>query len=90
MTPTVPLVVPEWLTIRSGSLKPGVRPETQFVMLGAQPLYRLDLRPAGGRNTCAITYTVNGKRLDDETTTYATAHEAFAGGLEQLRVKLGW
>jgi hypothetical protein len=90
MTATTPVVVPEWLTLRSGTLKPGVKPETQFVMIGTQPLYRLDLRPAGGRFTCAVVFTVNGSRLDDGVTTYATPHEAYAGGLEQLRNKLGW
>ncbi|HEV3437902.1 MAG TPA: hypothetical protein VG122_11110 [Gemmata sp.] len=87
---TKALPVPDWLTLRAGSLKPGVRPETQFVLIGDQPLYKLEVRPATGKFTCAISNTVNGKRLDDGTTVYPGAQEAFAGGLEQLRAKLGW
>jgi hypothetical protein len=73
-----------------GSLKPGVRPETQFVLIGGQPLYKLEVRPASGQFACAISNTVNGKRLDDSTTTYANPQAAFNGGLEQLRARLGW
>jgi hypothetical protein len=82
--------VPDWLALRAGSLKPGVRPETQFVLIGGQPLYKLETRPAGGKFTCAISNTVNGKRLDDAASIYPNAQEAFVGGLEQLRAKLGW
>lgn len=90
MTAPTPVVVPDWLALRSGTLKPGVRPETLFVMIGTQPLYRLDLRPAGGRFICAVVCTVNGKRLDDPAITFATTSEAFAGGLDQFRNKMGW
>ena len=82
--------VPDWLILRAGSLKPGVRPETQFVLVGGQPLYKLEVRPATGKFTCAISNTVNGKRLDDGTITYPGTQEAFTGGLDQLRAKLGW
>jgi hypothetical protein len=85
-----PTNVPDWLALRSGSLKPGVRPETQFVLIGGQPLYKLEVRPASGKFTCAISNTVNGKRLDDSSTIYANALAAFSGGLDQLRTKLGW
>ena len=62
---TKALPVPDWLTLRAGSLKPGVRPETQFVLIGDQPLYKLEVRPATGKFTCAISNTVNGKRLEE-------------------------
>ena len=81
--------VPEWLRIRDGSLSPGVRPETLFVAFGGQPHYRLDVRPASGRYTCAVTQTENGRRLDGGKP-YASADAALAGGLEELRAKLGW
>lgn len=81
--------VPDWLTRREGSLTPGLRDQVVFVMLGAQPQYRLDVRPAEGKFACTVTQTVNGRRLDDSTT-YPTADAALAGGLEQLRVRLGW
>jgi hypothetical protein len=81
--------VPDWLRLRDGSLKPGVRDQIVYVMVGDRPDYRLDVRPAGGTFTCAVTQTVNGRRLDDPTT-YPTADAALAGGLDQLRAKLGW
>jgi hypothetical protein len=90
MTAALTLSVPDWLKLRSGLLKPGVRPETQFVLIGDQPLYKLEVRPANGKFTCAISNTVNGKRLDDGTATFPSVPEAFVGGLEQLRAKLGW
>jgi hypothetical protein len=82
--------VPEWLKLRDGALKPGIRPETVFVMVGGQPLYKLEVRPTAGVFACAVTHTVNGKRLDDAGATYPTADAAVAGGLEQLRNVLGW
>jgi hypothetical protein len=80
---------PDWLTAHDGSLKPGLAGHVVLVMLGGQPQYRLEARPAAGRFTCAVAQTVNGRRLDDGTT-YPTADAALAGGLEQLRGKLGW
>ncbi len=82
--------VPDWLRLRDGSLKPGVRPETTFVLVGYQPLYKLEVRPAAGKFTCAVSQTNNGRRLDDAKVTYPTADAAHAGGLEQLRNALGW
>ena len=81
--------VPDWLKLRDGSLKRGLNGTAVLVMLGGQPQYRLDVRPAGGTFTCAVTQTVNGRRLDDGAT-YPTPDAALAGGLEQLRNKLGW
>ena len=83
-------VEPDWLTQRSGSLRPGVRPETTFVMVGDQLLYKLEVRPAAGKFACAVSNTVNGKRLDDPQATYPDSAAALAGGLEQLRTALGW
>lgn len=82
--------VPDWLKLHDGSLKPGVRPETTFVMIAGQPLYKLEVRPAVGKFACAVSNTVNGKRLDDAKATHPTAETALAGGLEQLRNSLGW
>ncbi len=81
--------VPDWLTTRDGSLSPGLADRIVFVMFAGQPQYRLEARPATGKFVCAVTQTVNGKRLDDATT-YPTADAALAGGLDQLRTKLGW
>jgi len=82
-------IVPEWLKHRDGALKPGIRESVVLVMLGGQPQYRLECRPAVGKYACDVLQTVNGKRLDDGTT-YATEAAALTGGLEQLRGKLGW
>ena len=87
---TATTAVPDWLKTRDGSLKPGVRPETTFVLIGGQPLYKLEVRPAAGTFACAVSLTNNGRRLDDPNATYPTADAALAGGLEQLRNALGW
>ncbi|AWM36459.1 hypothetical protein GobsT_57360 [Gemmata obscuriglobus] len=84
------MTVPDWLQTRGGALKPGVRTETTFVMLEGNPQYKLEVRPAAGKFACAVSSTVNGKRLDDAAATYPTAADALAGGLNQLRDKLGW
>lgn len=81
---------PEWLTRHDGSLKPGLRDFVTLVLVGDQPNYRLEVRPAGGQFTCAVTQAVNGRRLDDGHARAATAGDALTGGLEQLRTHLGW
>lgn len=81
---------PEWLTKRDGAMKPGIRDFITHVMIGSQPLYRLEVRPAGGKFACAVISAVTGKRLDDAALHYADAPAALDGGLEQLRAKLGW
>jgi hypothetical protein len=84
------MTVPDWLQKRGGAFKPGVAPETTFVLLDGKPLYKLEVRPAAGTYACAVSNTVNGKRLDDPKLTYADGPTAFDGGLEQLRAALGW
>lgn len=84
------MTVPDWLQTRGGSLKAGVRPETTFVVLEGNPMYKLEVRPAGGTFACAVSGTVNGKRLDDPKVKYPDAPAALAGGLDQLRGALGW
>jgi hypothetical protein len=84
------MTVPDWLRSRGGALKPGVRPETTFVMLDGHPLYKLEVRPAAGKFACAVSQTNNGHRHDDPKATYPDAASALAGGLEQLRNALGW
>ena len=83
------LSAPEWLTKHDGSVKPGINGTSVFVMIGGAPQYRLDVRPAAGKFTCAVIQTVNGRQLGDGTT-YPSADAALAGGLEQLRGALGW
>src|SRR5205823_5840772 len=83
------MTVPDWLARRDGSLKPGLGGRTRCGLGGGAPQYRLDALPAAGKCACAVTQTVNGRRLDDATT-YPSADAALAGGLEQLRARLGW
>ena len=84
-----PPTAPDWLLLRDGALQPGLRDHILFVLLSGRPEYRLEVRPAEGKEICAVTQTVNGRRLDDGTV-YSTPTAALAGGLEQLRAKLGW
>ncbi len=81
--------IPDWLSKRDGSLKPGVQPHAVFVLIGGAPQYKVEARPAAGKHIAAVQQTVNGRRLDDGTT-YDTADAAVAGGLDQLRKALGW
>jgi hypothetical protein len=84
------MTVPEWLAKRGGALQSGVCPETRFVLIDGAPLYKLEVRPAAGRFACAITNSANGHRLDDPAIRYDSFEAAIAGGLEQLRERLGW
>ena len=87
---TAEMAMPDWLARRRGQLERGVQPETCFVLVNGEPLYKLEVRPAVGRYTCTVTETANGRRLDDGAATYPNFDEAIAGGLELLRAKLGW
>lgn len=81
---------PEWLTKRDGSLTPGLNESLVFVLISGAPQYKLESRPGSAEKfICAIQQTVNGRRLDDGTT-YPSPEAALLGGLDQLRVKLGW
>lgn len=83
------LTPPEWLQQRDGTVRPAADSDAWFVLIDAEPQYRLTPVPARGRFTCVIVQTINGKRLD-EGTPYATPDEALRGGLEELREALGW
>jgi hypothetical protein len=83
------IAVPAWLARRGGAIQPGVQPETRFVLIDGQPLYKLEVRPAAGRYSCPATETASGRRLDSAAT-HGSFDEALGGGLEQLREKLGW
>ena len=48
-----------------------------------------EVLPAKGQYTCAILQTNNGKRLD-EGKVYPSNDAALAGGLDELRARLGW
>ena len=88
-TPMAPPAVPDWLKLRDGDLKPGIRDHILFVLLGGHPQYRLEVRPANGTETCQITQTNNGRRLDGGKA-YPDPAAALVGGLDELRDQLGW
>jgi hypothetical protein len=81
--------VPEWLARRGGALSPGLNEQTWMVTLDGHPQYRLFATPASGVLTCAIHQTNNGQRLDAGKN-YPTVEAALAGGLDELRERLGW
>ena len=81
--------VPDWLKLHDGGLKPGISDRTVYVLIGGEPQYRLDARPAGGKHVCDVVQTVNGRLLGDDTK-YDTRDAALAGGLDALRNRLGW
>jgi hypothetical protein len=83
------MTAPDWLSARSGGLAKGLSDRTVLVTLDGEPMWRLDAVPAKGKYTCAVLQTNNGKRLD-EGKEYPTREAALAGGLEELRAKLGW
>jgi hypothetical protein len=80
---------PEWLSKRDGSLRAGLNASTVLVLLGGHPQYKIVAGPASGKYTCAVTQTNNAKRLDGGAN-YPTLDAAITGGLEELRMKLGW
>ena len=83
------VTIPDWLAQRAGSLQTGSDGRSCFVVFDQQPQYRLVPTPVAGQFGCAITQTINGKRVESSGT-YATAAEALRGGLEDLRKALGW
>jgi len=83
------MTAPDWLTTRNGGLANGLKGWTLMVTLDGHPQWRLDAVPAKGKFTCAVWQTNNGRRLDAGKE-YPTQEAAWAGGLEELRAKLGW
>jgi hypothetical protein len=80
---------PDWLTARGGGLAKGLNGNVLVATLDGHPQWRLDALPARGQFTCAVIHTNNGKRLDGGKV-YPTLAAALAGGLEELRARLGW
>ncbi len=89
MSAAVTLTTPDWLARHDGELRRGLGSFTWLVLLSGSPQYRLDVVPAKGRFSCAVTQTVNGKRLDPGTACPTTL-DALNAGLEKLRESLGW
>jgi hypothetical protein len=83
------MTVPDWLTARNGGLRSGLSDNVLVVTLDGHPLWRLDALPARGKFTVAVLQTNSGQRLDAGKG-YPTREAALAGGLEELRTRLGW
>jgi hypothetical protein len=83
------MTVPDWLTLHDGGLAPGLNQRTWVVTLTGEPEWRLEALPARGTFSCAVVQLNNGKRLD-ERKEYPSLDTALAGGLEELRGRLGW
>ena len=85
MAPTIPA----WLRQREGKLELASDGRTWVVWFDGRANYSLEAVPVKGKFGCKISQTINGHRIPSEGT-YATADEAIAGGLEDLRKALGW
>jgi hypothetical protein len=85
----VALTTPDWLGRHDCTLRAGRNGKSYLVMLGEKPHYLLVPVPAGGKFACAVTQTINGRRLD-KGGTFPSVDEAVRGGLEDLRQALGW
>ena len=83
------MTAPDWLSLRGGGLAIGLSNHTLIATIDGHPQFRLDVVPAKGQFTCAIVQSNNGKRLDGGIA-YSTHNAAMAGGLEELRARLGW
>ena len=83
------MTAPEWLTMRDGGLVNGANGTIMFVTLDSHAQWRLDVVTAKGKFTCAVLQTNSGKRLDAGKE-YESRETALAGGLEELRTRLGW
>lgn len=85
MTPTPP----DWLLARGGQLRPGLNGTKYLVYLEREPRYELTALPVQGQFGCRIIQTVNGKPIACQGL-FATPEAALRGGLEALRLALGW
>jgi hypothetical protein len=83
------MTAPDWLTSRDGALAAGLTDSTMLVTLNGHPQYKLSAVPAKGKFTCVVTQTNNGRRID-KGLEYVSRDNAFLGGLDELRGKLGW
>jgi len=83
------VTAPDWLTRHGCTLKASKDGCSWTVYLGGEPQYTVVPVPAGGKYSCRVVQTINGKRLD-KGEPFATPEDACRGGLESLRKALGW
>ncbi len=80
---------PDWLKQHGGELRPSQDGRAWSVYLSGEPHYVLLPLPARGHFCCRVSQTINGRRLD-RGATYPSSADALRGGLEDLRLALGW
>jgi hypothetical protein len=80
---------PEWLLRRGGRLELASDGCTWMGWFDGQANYSLLAVPVKGKFGCKVRQTINGQDVPSDGI-YATADEAIAGGLEDLRKALGW
>jgi hypothetical protein len=83
------MITPDWLTLHGGELRPSANGESWSVYFGGSLEYLLTLIPARGKFSCRVMQANNGKRLD-KGGVFPTPEAAVRGGLDDLRVALGW
>ena len=80
---------PDWLALHGATISLAPDKNTRVVRLGDAPQYLIVPTPAEGKHMCKVVQGVNGKRLD-KGEIYSSDADALRGGLEVLRLKLGW
>jgi hypothetical protein len=85
----VALTTPDWLARHDCKLEVEANGQSYLVLLANKPQYLLVPIPLGDQFGCAVTQTINGRRLDGNGT-YPSPEDAVRGGLEDLRKALGW
>jgi hypothetical protein len=83
------VTTPEWLAKHNGSIQECPDGNSWAVIFDNQPQYVLRPYPAGGRYSCDVMQSINGRHVGSGAI-YDSADQALAGGLEDLRKILGW
>jgi MFS family permease len=86
---TMNLTTPTWVSSRHGELHKGKDDYHWTVHLNGKSLYSVIATPAQGKYSCIVMLNASGKRVDGGKI-YLTVEEALVGGLDELRVHLGW
>lgn len=84
-----PMAIPAWLTGHGAALHKGHAAHVWFVISNKQAHYRLVAVPVGGRYGCAITQSINGRRIASDSQA-DSAEDAILRGLDDLGKALGW
>jgi hypothetical protein len=85
----VALTTPDWLARHDCKLEPEGDGRSYLVLLDQKPQYLLVPIPLADKFGCAVTQTINGRRLD-QGGVYSGIDDSIRGGLEDLRQALGW